>query len=58
LADGESAHGSSKPLKIREYSKPLFASKEVIAALSERSSYSPSTYSLKNMLSCKAKYSD
>ena len=54
----ESLHDSSKRLKIWEYSKTLFFSKEAVAVLNERYSYSPLIYSIDNMLSCKAKYSD
>jgi len=54
LANGDSPYGSSKQLKIKVFSKLLLVSKEAAATLSERSNYSPWTYSKKNMLSCKA----
>jgi len=58
LADWDSQFGSSKQLKIRVFLKFLFTFVEATAALSERSSYFPLSYSTKNMLSSKEKYSD
>jgi len=58
LADRESHDGSSKRLKTRVFSKPLFVSKEATVALSEHFSYSLLIYSIKSMLSYKEKYSD